>query len=63
MSEVNKRTHRFDAEATVLSGHLDLPVSQTIAPQAYSKLPEKGGYINQRSDSFRIETIMSFSAA
>jgi hypothetical protein len=63
MSEVNERTHRFDAEATVLSGQLDLPVSQIIAPQVYSKLPEKGGYINQRSDSFRIETIMSFSAA
>jgi hypothetical protein len=63
MSDVNERKHRFDAEATVLSGHLDLPVSQTIAPQAYSKLPEKGGYINQRSDSFRIETIISYSAA
>ena len=63
MSDVNERTHRFDAEATVLSGQLDLPVSQTIAPQAYSKLPEKGGYFNQRSDSFRIETIISFSAA
>ncbi|MGO9318048.1 MAG: hypothetical protein ACLPXT_13855 [Terracidiphilus sp.] len=63
MSEVNERTHRFDAEAVVLSGQLDLPVSQKIAPLAYSKLPEKGGYFNQRSDSFRIETIISFSAA
>jgi hypothetical protein len=63
MSEVNERTHRFDAEAVVLSGQLDLPVSQKIAPQAYAKLAEKGGYFNQRSDSFRIETILSFSAA
>jgi hypothetical protein len=55
--------HRFDAEAVALSGQLDLPVSQTIAPQAYSKLPEKGGYFNQRSDGFRIETIISFSSA
>ncbi|MGD0680849.1 MAG: hypothetical protein ABR990_02265 [Terracidiphilus sp.] len=47
----------------VLSGQLDLPISQIIEPQAHSKLPEKGGYYNQRSDSFRIETVMSFSAA
>jgi hypothetical protein len=63
MSEVNERTHRFDAEATVLSGQLDLPVSQKIEPQAYSKLPEKGGYFNQRADSFRIETVISFRSA
>jgi hypothetical protein len=63
MSEANKRTHLYDAEAVVLSGQLDLPVSQTIAPLAQSKLPEKGGYFNQRLDNFRIETVMSFSAA
>lgn len=63
MSEVNERTHRFDAEATVLSGQLDLPVSQTIAPQAYSKLPDKGGYLSKRSDNFRVESIISYSAA
>ena len=63
MSAENERTHLYDAETSVLSGQLDLPVSHKIAPQAYSKLPEKGGYINQRSDSFRIETVMSFSAA
>jgi hypothetical protein len=63
MSEANERTHLYDAEAVVFSGQLDLPVSQTIAPLAHSKLPEKGGYVSQRSDSFRIETIMSFSAA
>lgn len=63
MSEVNERTHRFDAEATVLSGQLDLPVSQKIEPLAYSKLPEKGGYVNQRSDSFRIQSLISYSSA
>jgi hypothetical protein len=63
MSEANERNHLYDAEAVVLSGQLDLPVSQKIEPQAYSKLPEKGGYFNQRSDSFRIDTVMSFSAA
>jgi len=63
MSAENERTHRYDAEAVVLSGQLDLPVSQKIEPQAHSQLPEKGGYFNQRSDSFRIETVLSFSAA
>src|SRR5271157_2394059 len=63
MSEVNERTHRFDAEATVLSGQLDLPVSQKIEPLAYSKLPEKGGYVNQRSDSFRIQSLISYRSA
>jgi hypothetical protein len=63
MSEVNERTHRFDAEATVLSGQLDLPISQKIAPQAYSKLPDKGGYLSKRSDNFRVESIISYSAA
>ena len=63
MSEVNERSHRFDAEAVVLSGQLDLPVSQKIEPQAHSQLPEKGGYFNQRSDSFRLESVISFRAA
>jgi hypothetical protein len=63
MSEANERTHRYDAEAKVLSGQLDLPVSQKIEPLAYSKLPEKGGYINQRSDSFRVQSIISYSSA
>jgi hypothetical protein len=63
MSEVNERTHRYDAEATVLSGQLDLPVSQKIEPQTHSKLAEKGGYSNQRSDGFRIESIISFRSA
>jgi hypothetical protein len=63
MSEVNERTHRFDAEATVLSGQLDLPISQKIEPLAYSKLQENGGYLSQRSDGFRIESIISFRAA
>ena len=63
MSESIERVHSYHAEATVLEGHLQLPLVQEIKPQAYAKLAEKGGYFNQRSDSFRIETILSFSAA
>jgi len=63
MSEVNERTHIYDAEATVLSGQLDLPVSQKIAPQAHTKLVEKGGYFNQRSEAYRLQSVISFRAA
>src|ERR1035441_8157182 len=63
MSEVNERTHLYDAEATVLSGQLDLPVSQKIAPQAHTKLAEKGGYFNQRSEAYRLQSVISFRAA
>jgi hypothetical protein len=63
MSEANERTHLYDAEAMVLSGQLELPLSQTIAPQAHSQLPKKGGYVNQRSDGFRLESVISFRSA
>ena len=63
MSAENERTHRYQAETVVLTGQLDHPVSQKIEPQANSKLPEKGGYVNQRSDSFRIESVISYRSA
>jgi hypothetical protein len=63
MSEVNAGTHRYDAEATVLSGQLDLPVSQKIEPQAHTKLAEKGGYFNQRSEAYRLQSVISFRSA
>jgi hypothetical protein len=63
MSEVNERTHIFDAEATVLSGHLRLPLSQEIERQTHSKLSEKGGYFSQRSDGYRLESVISYHSA
>jgi hypothetical protein len=63
MSEVNERTHIFNAEAVVLSGRLQLPLSQEIEPQAHSKLSEKGGYFTQRSDGYRLESVISFRSA
>ena len=50
MPEVKERTHIYNAEATVLSGKLMLPVAQTIEPQAHTKLDRKGGYFTQRSN-------------
>jgi hypothetical protein len=63
MSEVNERTHRYHAEASGLKGNLKLPVSQEIEPQVHTKLPNTGGYLNQRADIFRLESVISFRAA
>ncbi len=41
------RTHKYHAEATVLTGHLRLPLEQEIKPQAHAKLSEEGGYLSQ----------------
>ena len=63
MSEVNGRTHRYHSEATILSGHLRLPLVQKIEPQAYAKLHDEGGYLSERSGLFRIESVLSFHSA
>jgi hypothetical protein len=63
MPGVKERKHTYNAEATVLSGKLLLPVAQTIEPQAHAKLDPKGGYFSQRSDGFRLESVISFRAA
>ena len=63
MSKVVTRTHKYNAEATVLQGELRLPVYQKIEPQTHSKLPEAGGYFTQRSEIYRIESVISFRSA
>lgn len=63
VSEVNGRTHRYNAEATILSGHLRLPLVQQIEPQAHSHLREEGGYISERSEGYRLESVISFRSA
>jgi hypothetical protein len=63
MSEVNGRTHHYNAEATILSGHLQLPLVQQIKPQAHANLPDEGGYISQRADNYRLESVLSFRSA
>jgi hypothetical protein len=62
MSETNGRIHTYHAEASVLEGHLELPLVQKIHPQAYSKLPEEGGYLSQRSEDYRLESVISYSS-
>ena len=63
MPAAKEKMHIFNAEATVLSGKLLLPVAQTIEPQAHVMLDPKGGYFAQRSNGFRLESVISFRAA
>jgi hypothetical protein len=62
-SEANGRTHRYHAEATVLAGHLQLPLVQEIKPQAYTKLPDHGGYLAQHAADYKLEGVISFRSA
>src|SRR5271154_5125044 len=68
MSEVEsgttKRHHFYHAEATVLSGLLEIPLKQEIHPQAFATLPsEEGGYIAQQAKDYRLESVISYSNA
>ena len=63
MPAAKERKFTYNAEATVLSGKLLLPVAQTIEPQAHAKLDPKGGYFAQRSNGFRLESVISYRAA
>jgi hypothetical protein len=63
MQEKPVRTHDFHAEAHALHGELTLPVASKIAPQAFVKVSEEGGYLSERSSGFRLETIINFDRA
>jgi hypothetical protein len=63
MSDTTERKHLYQAEATVLAGHLRLPLAQEIEPQAATKLAEKGGYFSQRSEAYRLQSVISFRSA
>lgn len=60
---VNGRTHYYQAEATILTGQLTLPLVQEIKKQATASLPVEGGYISQRSENYRLESVMSYRSA
>jgi hypothetical protein len=63
MPDETKREHIYHAEATVLTGHLRLPLAQEIKPQAYLKLRDQGGYLSQHSSEYRVEGVVSFRSA
>jgi hypothetical protein len=59
MSDTNGRTHEYHAEATILEGHLRLPLIQEIKPQAHAKLTQHGGYLSERMEDYRLESVIS----
>src|ERR1700753_472080 len=62
MSEIPKK-HRYNADATILSGNLSLPLVQQIEPQAHAHLREEGGYLSERAEEYRVESVLSFRSA
>ena len=63
MADEPAATHRYHAEATAMEGELNLPFMQPIERQAYAKVHEDGGYLSQHSEPYRVEGIVSYSAA
>lgn len=63
MSDQPDRYHVYHAEAGVLHARLQLPLRQEIRPQAFTKLPEHGGYLSQHAKDFRLEGVLSFRSA
>ncbi|MGD0831341.1 MAG: hypothetical protein ABR907_10385 [Terracidiphilus sp.] len=63
MSEVTERRHIYHAEATALGGHLTLPLPHQVEFQAHTKLAEQGGYFSQRSEGYRLQSVLSFRSA
>lgn len=60
---MGRRSHTYHAETAALHGNLERPLDQKVPPQTYLKLKEHGGYISQHSDIYRLEGLVSFSAA
>lgn len=63
MPENIGRTHDFHASATIISGHLKLPLEREIRPQAYAQLHSDGGYFSERIENFSIEGVLSIRSA
>lgn len=57
------RTHDYHGTATVISGHLRLPLEREIIPQAKAELHQRGGYFSQRVENFSIEGVLSIRSA
>jgi hypothetical protein len=63
MSEAKPRKHIYNAEAKIIEGHLRLPITHRIQPQAHAQLPAEGGYQYCHSRDYRIEGILSYDSA
>jgi hypothetical protein len=58
-----ERTHSYHSEASILEGHLKLPLMQEIKTQAYAKLNDRGGYFSQHEQDYKLEGVISFQKA
>jgi hypothetical protein len=63
MPEPVKRYHDYSAEAVALSGNLTLPVIQEVKPPTFVKLNERGGYVSQHAENYRLGGVVSFRSA
>jgi hypothetical protein len=63
MPQETTRTHLYHAEATVLHGDLYHPLVQEIKPQTNVKLSERGGYLSEHAEPYRLEGVISFKKA
>jgi hypothetical protein len=63
MPEEPKRYHDYNAEAEALSGNLTLPLMQEVKPPTYVKLNERGGYLSQHVENYRLGGVVSFRSA
>jgi len=57
------REHIYNAQAVSLEGALRLPFVQEIQPQNPVLLSEKGGYLHNHSENFRLQGVVSFKSA
>jgi hypothetical protein len=63
MADETPREHHYHAEATILTGDLYHPLKQEIKPQTSAKLADKGGYLSEHAEPYRLEGVISFDKA
>ena len=60
MPDTPQRYHEYDAEAEALSGSLTLPLIQEVKPPTFVKLNERGGYLSQHAENYRLGGVSLF---
>jgi hypothetical protein len=63
MATAQPRYHIYAAEAEALSGNLTLPLVQEVKPPTFVKLNERGGYLSQHVENYRLGGAISFRSA
>jgi hypothetical protein len=63
MPDAPKRYHNYHAEAEALTGSLTLPLIQEVKPPTFVKLNERGGYLSQHVENYRLGGAVSFRSA